>query len=154
MSDTIQNELNNRLKSAMKARNAEELNVIRAIRSKIGEAKTAKGFSGEVDDALHLKVIGAYVKSMKKAAIEFEKAGERGADKLAQLRFEVDYLTPFLPQKLGEAETRAIVEQVIADCGASSGNDIGRVMGMVMKSHKDQVDAGLVRSLADAILNN
>jgi len=152
MITAIETELNTRLKDAMRARNAPVLGVIRAIRAKITEARTAKGFSGEVDDALYLKVIGAYVKSMSKAAAEFEKAGEKGAERLAELKFEVDYLSEFLPEKLGEAETRALVEQAIAETGADSKKQLGRVMGVIMKSHRDQVDAGLVRSLIEASL--
>jgi len=152
MSSTIEAEFGNKLKDAMRARDQRVLNVIRAIRTKIGEAKTAKGFSGTIDDTLYLKVIAAYVKSMTKAVAEFEKAGIDN-EQVNQLRFEVDYLSPYLPKKLGEAETRAIVEQVIADAGVDSIKQIGRVMGMVMKDHRDSVDAGLVRSIAESMLS-
>lgn len=148
----IASELNGRLKQAMKDRNQPELDVIRAIRTKIGEVKTSKGFSGTIDNALYLEIIAKYVKSMTKAREEYLKAGERGVDLAATLTFEIDYLSEFLPKKLGEAETKALVEAAISQSGATSKKEIGRVMGMVMKSHKGQVDAGLVRRLADGLL--
>lgn len=152
MSSSIEAAFKDKLKDAMKARDQRVLNVIRAIRTKIGEAKTAKGFSGEINDELYLKVIAAYVKSMTKAIAEFEKAGS-DSEQVDQLRFEVEYLSPYLPQKLGEAETRAIVEKVIAESGVDSIKQVGRIMGMVMKDHRDSVDAGLVRSIAESILD-
>ena len=136
----------------MKAKDKAVLDVIRAIRTKIGEVRTAKGFDREVDDALHLEVIAAYVKSMSKARAEYVKAGERGAELAAQLTFEIEYLSEFLPKKLDEAGTQALVEAAIAQTGASSKKELGRVMGMVLKTHKDQVDPGLVRAIADRLL--
>lgn len=148
----IENDLNERLKAAMKAKDQAVLDVIRAIRSKIQLAKTADGFGGVVDDALYLREITAYVKSMTKAREEFVKVGERGAENAARLTFEVDYLSQFLPKKLGEAETRAIVTASIAEAAVSSRKQIGKLMGLIMKNHKDQVDADLVRRIAEELL--
>ena len=152
MTNTIENELNERLKGAMRAKDQRVLDVIRAIRAKILEAKTAKGFSGEVDDALYLGTIAAYVKSMSKAIEEFAAAGERGQENADKLRFEVDYLSTFLPKKLGAEETRTLVRDVIAQIDAKSRKEMGRVMGTVMKTHKDQVDAALVRTIVENLL--
>lgn len=154
MSQSIESELNERLKAAMKERNERTLGVIRAIRGKVTEAVKAKGFSGEVDNALYLKIIAAYSKTMSKAVVEFEKVGETTGDRVEQLRFEVDYLSEFLPTRLGEAETRTLVEQAITETGASSKRELGRIMGVIMKGHKDQVDAGLVRNIAESILSD
>ncbi len=148
----LENDLNERLKTAMKAKDQPVLDVIRAIRAKIQLAKTADGFGGVVDDALYLREITAYVKSMAKAREEFLKVGERGAGNAAQLTFEIEYLSQFLPKKLGEAETRAIVTASIAEAGVASRKQIGKVMGLIMKTHKDDVDADLVRKIAEELL--
>jgi uncharacterized protein YqeY len=79
--------LNDTLTKAIKDKDARTSDVVRMIKSKIGERRTAKGFSGTVDDALVLDVIGAYRKQLQKALVEFEKVGERGAAHAAQLRF-------------------------------------------------------------------
>ena len=142
-----------RMKAAMKSKNRDELDVIRAIRSKVGEETKKEGYSGEIDDALYLKIIAAYSKAMKKAHGEFLKTGPAGAENAAKLAFEVDYLSEFKPKKLDIDGTRPLVEAAIASTGASSKKQIGMVMGHVMKSHKDQVEPGIVRQLADALLD-
>ena len=85
----LEQQLNDTLTKAMKEKDAPTADVVRMIKSKIGERRTAKGFSGTIDDALVLDVIGAYRKQLQKALVEFEKVGERGAAHAAQLRFEL-----------------------------------------------------------------
>ena len=148
----IEKELKKRQRAAMKARDEQELAVLRNIRSRVSEARTAKGFSGEVDDALYLRVIASYVKSMAKAREEFLKGGEKGAELATGLAFEIQYLSEFLPQRLDEAATRELVAAAIAETGASGKKQIGRVMGVVMKEHREEVDAGLLRRLIEELL--
>jgi len=150
--NSIEKELNVRLKAAMKAKDKDALEVIRAIRTKVGEKRTTKGFSGEVDDKLYLSVIQAYVKSMTKAKAEYDKAGERGAALASKLGYEINYLSEFMPQKLSEPATEALVREAIAACGATSKRQLGQVMGGVMKNHREEVDAGLVRAIAERLL--
>ena len=141
-----------RMKAAMKAKNADELNVIRAIRSKVGEETKKEGFSGTVDDALYQRIIASYSKAMKKAHGEFLKTGDAGAENAAKLAYEVEYLAEFLPKKLDEAGTRPLVEAAIAATGATSKKQIGMVMGRVMKAHGGEVEPGIVRQVADSLL--
>ena len=150
--ENIHVEIDRRFKDAMRARDARTLDVLRAVRTRIQQAKTAKGFEGEVDDALYLQVIEAYAKSLRKAIPDFERGGERGAEMIAKLQFEVGYLEEFLPKKLGEDATRVLVQEAIAAVGATSRQQMGRVIGVVMKDHRDAVDAGLVRSIAETLL--
>jgi uncharacterized protein YqeY len=152
MATGIETEFTNRMKTAMKAKDAKALAVLRSIRTNVQMATTAKGFSGEVNDALYLKIIAAYVKSLKGAITDFERGGDRAKDRIDALQFEVDYLDEFMPKLLGEAETRSIVEQAISDTGAANPKQVGQVMGYVMKSHKGKVDPGLVRRLAEGLL--
>ena len=148
----IADELDGMYKDAMRARDQPKLDVIRMIRSKIGEAKTAKGFDGEVNDELYLRVIGLYVKQMNKALPDYEGQGERGREMVAQLKFEVDFLSQFLPTKLGEEETRSLVQRTVAELGVDDPKQLGRVMGSIMKDHRDTIDAGLVRRLIQEAL--
>jgi uncharacterized protein YqeY len=152
MSQTFEALFTERLKTAMRAKDAKALEVIRAIKAKILLAKTAEGFKGEVDDALYLEIIAAYVKAMSKAREEFLKVGERGAEKAEQLTFEIDYLSEFLPKKLNEADTRALVEKLLAEGGIANKKQIGKFMGLLMKGHKDAVDADLARKIAESLL--
>ena len=146
--------LNQRLKQAMKARDTKTTDVVRLVRARI-QAKTKEpGFQGEIDDALCLGIIATYVKQMSKAIAEYRKAGERGADEVARLQYEVDFLTPFLPQKFDEAKTRQLVDATVADLGVSGSKNIGRVMGAIMKAHREDVDAALVRRLVGEALTD
>lgn len=147
MSTSIEIELSNRMKDAMKARDQRTLDVIRMIRSKILEAKTAKGFSGVVDDALYIDVIAKYTKQMSKAIQEYESQGDRGREMVDQLRFEIDYLSDFLPKKFDVEETRAIVRQKIAELLITDAKKSGQLIGAVMKEHKDSVDAEILKNV-------
>ena len=65
------------------------------------------------------------------------------------LEFEIDYLSPFLPQVLDEDATRALVQETIAQLAVSDPKRIGQVMGAIMKAHKGEVEADLVRRIAE-----
>jgi uncharacterized protein len=145
---TIAKELADELKSAMLEKDVARRDVIRQIRSEAGLAATAPGFDGEVDDDFYRAVIGSYVKKMRKSIIEYEGLGEKGQIMAEKLAFEVDYLSRWLPSKLDENDTRALVEATIAQLGvAGDPSAAGRVIGAIMKSHKDDVDGTLVNQL-------
>ena len=150
---SIQEELNRRFLAAMRARDARVADLIRGVRSQVTTETKKAGFTGEVDDALHLAVIARYAKQLTKALPDFEAAGEPGAATVAQYRFEIDYLQEFLPKMLDRGQTLALVKEAIAATGASDKTQLGRVMGAVMKDHREEVDAGLVRSLVEEALS-
>ncbi len=148
----LDNELTERMKAAMKARDQRTLDVIRMIKSRVKERQTAPGFSGEVDDALITDVIATYVKQMEKAAAEYERLGPQGAAAVEQLRFEIDYLKPFLPEKMDRDETRALLREIAAAQGITDKKQAGRLVGAAMKTHRDQLDPALAREVADELL--
>lgn len=143
---SIHDELVAELKEAMKQGDSARRNVIRQVETEVSLAKSAPGFTGEVDDDLYLRTIASYVKKMEKARKEFEAAGERGADQAAKLAFEVEYLSRWLPQLPDEGETRQIVQTAIAELGVDDPKMVGRVMGHIMKSGRE-LDGGLVNRL-------
>jgi uncharacterized protein len=145
---TIAEELDNELKGAMRAKDAARRDVIRQVRSEIGVAKTAAGFDGNADDAFHQAVIASYVKKMQKSLAEYEGLGERGEAMAEKLRFEVEYLSRWLPSKLDEAATRDLVDRTVDELGvAGDPSAAGRVIGTIMAGHKDEVDGALVNRL-------
>ena len=149
----IQEQLAAEQKAAMKSGDRATLNVIRQIQSEISVARAAPGFDGEVDDDLYLATIATYVKRMGKARDEYETLGERGREQADKLTFEIDYLSAYLPQKLDEAATRALVDQAITDLGATNPKMTGQVIGAVMKSG-EEVDGALVARLVNEALAN
>jgi uncharacterized protein len=148
----LEQQLSDTLTKAMKEKDAPTADVVRMIKSKIGERRTAKGFSGTVDDALVLDVIGAYRKQLQKALVEFEKIGERGAAHAAQLRFELEFCERYLPRGMDETALRALVRERLDALKIADAKQVGRLVGDVMKTHKGQVEAADVKRLAEEML--
>jgi len=145
---SVEEQLTARLKAAMLARNTREADVLRMVKTMAATEKTAPGFAGEIGDEFWLAVIGRYVKQQRKALAEFEKLGEVASGQVDQARFEIEYLEPFLPQQLGEEAVRELVRKVIEETGAAGPKMVGKVVGTVMKSHRDRVDPQLVKAIA------
>ena len=148
----LEQQLNDTLKRAIKDRDSATADVVRMLKTRLIERRTAKGFSGEVDDALTLDVIGAYKRQLQKALAEFEKVGDRGAEHAARLRFEIQVLERWLPKGLDTEAVRALVRERIAALGVTDGKQVGRLVGDVMKTHKGQVDAAEVKRVAEELL--
>lgn len=149
---SVEQELTDTLRQAMKDKDARTADVVRMIKTKLMERRTAKGFSGSVDDALVRDVISAYRKQLQKALVEFESAGERGAAQVAQLRFEVAFCERYLPPGLDEAVLRALVRERLGALGITDAKQVGRLVGDVMKTHKGQVEAADARRIAEELL--
>jgi uncharacterized protein YqeY len=149
---SLEQTLNQTLTQAIRDKDTRVSDVIRMIKSRITERRTAKGFSGQVDDALVLDVIGAYRKSLQKALPEYDKAGERGQAQAAQLRFEIEFCERFLPRGLDDAALRALVRERLGALGITDAKQVGRLVGDVMKTHKGQVEAGDVKRIAEELL--
>jgi uncharacterized protein YqeY len=145
---TISEELAEELKDAMRAQDGPRRDVIRQVETEIAVARSQPGFEGEVDDDLYRDVIASYVKKMDKARHEYEELGERGAAMAEKLRFEVDYLSRWLPSKLDETATRKLVAAAIAELGVVGDEKAaGRVTGHLMKTYGKDLDGGLVNRL-------
>src|SRR5580704_6550440 len=148
----LEQTLNDTLTQAIKTKDGKTADVVRMIKTKIQERRTAKGASGQVDDALVLEVIGAYRKLLQKAVVEYEKAGERGAAQAAALRFEIEFCERYLPKTMDDAAVRALVTERIATLGINDPKQAGRLVGEIMKTHKGQVEAGDVKRIAEELL--
>ena len=145
-------QLDETLKAAIKDKDMRTANVVRMLKTKVTERTTAKGFGGQVDDALVVDVIGAYRKQLQKALSEYEKVGERGAAQAAELRFEIEFCERYLPRGMDDGALRALVSERLEALGISDPKQAGRVVGDVMKTHKGQVDAADVKRVAEELL--
>ena len=148
----LEQELNETLKQAIKDQDLRTADVVRMIKSKLIERRTAKGFSGVVDDALVLDVIGAYRKQLQKAVAEFEKVGERGAAQVVQIRSEIAFCERYLPRGLDDESLHALVRERLAALGIADAKQVGRLVGDIMKTHKGQVEAADVKRIAEELL--
>ncbi len=152
MSTNLEGQLREQLTAAIKAKDLRTANLIRMINTKVMERRTAKGFSGTVDDALILDVISAYKKSMEKARQEFVAAGDRGKEQIADIDFEVEWCQKFLPAGVSEAELRAAVEKVVAELPQKDPKMAGRVIGAIKKQFGERADAQLTKKIAEELL--
>ena len=141
----IHDELATELKDAMKARDRARMDVIRLIETEVARAKSEPGFTGEVDDDLYLRCISAYSKRMEKAHKEYVDIGQGDSEQAVKLAFEIEYLARWLPTRLSEDETRALVKEAIAELGADA--PVGRVVGQLMKSGREGLDGATVNRL-------
>ncbi len=148
----LEDELTNRLTQAIKGKDGRTADVIRMLKTRLQERRTAKDFAGQIDDALVLDVIGAYRKQLQKAIAEYEKLGERGAEQAARLRFEQEFCESYLPKGMDEAAVRALVKERVASLGIADAKQIGRLIGDIMKTHKGQVEAGDIKRIAEELL--
>lgn len=143
---------NERLKDALKRKDAPVAAVIRGVKTRLQLRQAQKGPGTELTDAVVLEEITAYVGQMSKAVAEFEKVGERGVEKAAQARYEIDYLSEFLPKKLTADETETLVKNAITELGLTSQKETGKLVGALMKTHKATLDANLAKSIANRLL--
>jgi len=149
---SIEETLNEKFKTALKNKDSKTLDVIRMIRTEYKKALTSEEKRGEGGEELWIQVIRSYIKKLKKAIPEFEMAGERGKEMIEKLNFEIEFLQPFLPSLMDENATRKIVEETIKNLGADSPKMVGKVVGNIIKEHKESVDPSLVKKIAEELL--
>ena len=137
------------MKEAMRAREEVRLAALRGIRAAfLTELK--KDGAEELPDAVCTEILRRLEKQRKESIAAFDSGGR--AELADRERQELEVVSSFLPQLADEAATRAWVEAAIAESGASGPRDMGKVMGALMKAHKGEVDGGLARELAQALL--
>lgn len=142
MKDKLQQEL----RESMLAKNTEKTSVLRLIISAIGYYEINKGGAGyRATDEDVLSVIGTQVKQRKDSIEQYTNAGR---PELAEKeKAELDLLSVYLPEQMGEEEVAKLVDEAVAQTGATTIADIGKVMGALMPKVKGKADGGLVSTL-------
>ena len=136
------------MKTAMKEHDMVAVNAIRGV---IAKAKDLTVNAGkEMTDEAVLAVVSKGAKQREESIAQFTAAGR--AELAEGEKKELDLLKKYLPAKLGEDEVAAVVKAVVAETGAVSKKDMGRVMKEVMARVKGQADGKLVSRLVGAAL--
>ena len=139
----IEQELRDELKAAMLAKDVLRREVVREIITQATKKKSEPGFSGDTDDQFYLDVMASFVKKSEKVVAEYKGYGDRGAEMVGKLTWEIEYVSRWLPEKMSTAAVTDLVKGIVGDLGVSGDpKAIGRVIGLVMKDHKDVVDGG------------
>ena len=144
------NQISNDTKEAMKARDKVRLDTLRNIKKVFLEAKTAPGANDVLEDADALKMLQKLAKQGREAAATFVQQGRQDLadEELAQ----VNVIDSYLPQPLTEAEIEAAVKEIIAQTGASSIKEMGRVMGLASKQMAGRADGGAISAVVKRLL--
>jgi uncharacterized protein YqeY len=151
---SIESELNDQLKQAMRAKDSRAADCIRMIKTKHMERRTAAGFKGPLDDSLWLDVVASYQKQLRKSREEYAAIGARGAEAIGQIDFEIGFCARFLPKAASDDEVRVLVREAVMRLGASDAKQAGRVVGEIMKANKGKVDPSAVKRIVDEELKS
>ena len=146
----LEQQIQEDIKAAMKARDAVATAATRAIKGEILLFKTAEGGNKEVADGDILKMIQKLIKQRKESAEQFVAAGrkELADNELA----EAAVMEKYLPKQLSEAEVEEKVKEIIAQVGATSIKDMGKVMGTANKALAGQSDGRTISSVVKRLL--
>ncbi len=138
------------MKDAMKAKDEATLRALRAIKAEIIKAKTDPGAGGEIDEATEQKFLQKMVKQRKDSLDIFEKQGRE--DLALKEKEELAVIIRFLPAQMSEEEITAAIKQIIADTGASSAADLGKVMGAASKQLAGKADGKAISTIVKTLL--
>jgi uncharacterized protein YqeY len=152
MDISLKQQINDRLKQAMIAKDKQTMDLMRMLKAKMIEKLTSKGFEGEENDALWLVVIEAYLKQLSKALEEYKALGEQAAHQVEQLNWDIEALRAYLPAKADEATMTQWAQEAIESLGGKASAKAGQVIGVVMKSHKDEADPNLLKQIVAQLL--
>ncbi|WP_225765134.1 GatB/YqeY domain-containing protein [Stenotrophomonas sp. Marseille-Q4652] len=141
-------QLSNDMKAAMKGGDKHSLGVIRLINAAIKQREVDERI--ELDDAAVIAVLDKMVKQRKDSVTQYEAAGRE--DLASVEREEIVVIERYLPAKMGETEILAAVQAAIAETGASSAADMGKLMGVLKPKLAGQADMGLVSRLVKQAL--
>ncbi len=147
---SLQAKVMEELKEAMKAKNTVALESLRAIKSAILLAKTEAGATEELTEADELKLLQKLVKQRKDSAALYS---QQGREDLAQPELaQMAVIEKFLPKQLTEEEIIAAVKGFIADVGATTAKDMGKVMGVASKVLAGKADGKLISEIVKKLL--
>jgi uncharacterized protein YqeY len=145
---TLKAQIQEDVKSAMRARDQKRLTALRLITAAIKQIEIDKRI--EMDDQAVLAVLDKMVKQRRESLEMYESAGRD--DLAAQEKFEIELITAYLPEALSDEEIAALIEQAVADTGASSIRDMGAVMNKLRQEVQGRADMKAVSNAVKAQL--
>ena len=148
MASALYDKLMDDMKASMKAHDMKAVNAIRGVIAKVKDVTVNAG--KEMTDDAVLSVVAKGVKQREESIAQFVAAGR--AELADGERAEMEFLRRYLPAQLSEDEVAAVVKATVAELGATSKKDMGRVMKEVMARVKGQADGKIVSRLVAANL--
>lgn len=147
---SLKQQIDQDIKQAMLAKNKEELEALRGIKSLILLAETEKGGSGEVASDVENKLLMKAAKQRKESADIFTQ--QNRADLAEKELKQLEVISRYLPKQLSEAELTAELKKIIETTGAKSPAEIGKVMGVATKQLSGKADGKMISELVKKLL--
>ena len=147
---SLRQQIDNDIKTAMLAKNKEELTALRSVKSLILLAETKKGSSGEISLDVENKLLMKAAKQRKESAEIFQKEGRE--DLAKKELFELEVISRYLPKQLSEEEVSTQLKKVIEQVGAKGPQDMGKVMGVASKQLAGKADGKLISEIVKKLL--
>lgn len=149
---SLQKQVMDAMKVAMKSKDTQGLQALRAVKSALLLAQTESGAKEEISEAEELKMLQKLVKQRKDSAAIYTEQGR--ADLAEPELAEAAVIEQFLPEQLSEEEITAFVDEAIAQTGASSMADMGQVMGVVNGKVAGRADGKTISMIVKKRLNS
>lgn len=147
----LEEKINADLKTAMLAREEATVRGLRAIKSAIILAKTEKGANGVITPEKEVQMLQKMVKQRKDSVAEFEKANRQ--DLIVKEQEEIAVIEKYLPAMMSAEEIAEVVKKAIADTGATTQKEMGKVMGIVSKQLAGKADNKIVADTVKSLLS-
>lgn len=148
---SLQENVMEAMKAAMRAKDTQALEALRSVKSALLLAQTETGSKTELTEAEEIKLLQKQVKQRKDSAAIYK---EQGREDLAEPELlQAAVIEKFLPQQLSEEEVSKIVDQIIAETGASSMADMGKVMGLVSAKLAGKADGKTISTAVKSRLS-
>lgn len=147
---SLSDKINSDIKEAMKARDKESLNVLRAIKSALILEATKDG-SAEVSEDAEMKIL---MKLHKQRLDAYQIYIDQSREDLAsEEKIQADVIARYLPKQMDRDDLLPLIESLVAELGASGPKDMGKVMGTASKKYAGQAPGKLVAELVKEVLN-
>ncbi|HST00952.1 MAG TPA: GatB/YqeY domain-containing protein [Usitatibacter sp.] len=144
----LREQLNEDIKVAMKAREAEKLAALRLMLSAVKQREVDERIT--LDDAGVVAIVEKMIKQRKDSISQYEKAARQ--DLADKEKYEISVIETYLPKQLSQSEVEAVIADAIASTGAKSAADMGKVMGVVKPKLAGKADMGKVSGLVKSRL--
>jgi uncharacterized protein YqeY len=148
---SLKNKIDADIKTAMLAKNKEELEALRGIKSLILLAETEKGAATDISGEAENKLLMKAAKQRKESAEIFQQQGR--ADLAEKELFQLQVISRYLPKQLSESEIIEELKKVMAEVGAKGPQDMGKVMGAATKKLAGQADGKVISELVKKLLS-
>jgi uncharacterized protein YqeY len=147
---SLEQKINDDIKTAMLARDAEKLEAIRAVKAALLLEKAREGATGDVSEEAEMKILQKLVKQRRESADIYTQANRQ--DLAGKELYDASIIETYLPQQMSEAEVADVIRKIVTETGATSVKDMGKVMGLASKQLAGKADNKMISVIVKSLL--